>query len=646
MKCSNCNAEIPKDSKFCLECGTKIDGLMEESESQKKAPLAVELSLKKELDEGIVIKLIESLLERKDYHRLKDLEKDVIDHLKVEMYVLKSEELSLVKDMVIKHGETGRFSIDDLITKKLGGGRKAAILVTLLIVLGGAVVTEIVIPALGEKLMNEAPTAVITAPENNLVISTGQAVLLSAEASDKEDGSIQGSKMVWTSDRDGELGAGGSISVSSLSPGAHTITLTVADSKGAASSESIVITIEDRELLHELALTDTVNVAGEETNAYIRVWNPFLDASAPDKGWLELENPYYRIRVNLDHSYYLLYDKALKKDLLVYNDRVENPTDMLTGSDIGFADLDANNQVSSSTTALHDVDGIRKYTILYEDKNTGFILVGTEGWDFQVVDPNKGYDMEAEVMFGLFADKPYFVDATEINNLQAQGLARVNDKKNPNEVIKSWVLQGGYDSASIKGGDIDHLNRQVYEPYYEVQSLGGERKPWHAGSAEISKMFPDHVLLGDRLGGAVVFSLPQGVFRWDEGQDVYGGQVAAEFIIVVEQPEKAVAFTTEPVNRDSFLYDSKDYANIPGYAESFGDICRRYSLSCVGTINPKEYDVKRFAYVITLTSDWYEGSSNQVKAGVWRDADSALEDFKSYETLIYNQLSATKPLGG
>ena len=198
--------------------------------------------------------------------------------------------------------------------------------------------------------------------------------------------------------------------------------------------------------------------------------------------------------------------------------------DMLTGSDIGFADLDGNNQVPFSTTARDDVDGIRKYRILYEDKNTGFLLVGTEGWDFQVVDPNKGYDMEAEVMFGLFADKPYFIDATEVNNLQAQGLARENDKKNPSEVIKSWVLQGGYDSASIKGGDTDHLNRQVYEPYYVVQSLGGERKPWHAGSAEISKMFPDHVLLGDRLGGAVVFSLPQGVFRWDDSQDVYGGQ--------------------------------------------------------------------------------------------------------------------------
>jgi hypothetical protein len=646
MICSKCKAEIPKDSKFCLECGTKLDILKGESKPLKKELLALELDLKRKPDEETVIKIIESLMGRKDYNRLKDLEKDVISHLKVEMYVLKSDELSLVKDMVIKHGQTGRFSIDDVVVRKLGGGRKAAVLVTLLLVLGGAIVTEIVIPLLGEKLINEAPTAKITSPENLIVISTGQTVLLSAEASDKEDEHIPGSKFVWTSNQDGELGIGSSKSVSSLSPGVHTITLTVVDSKGAKGSESIVITIEDRELLYELKKTSTVNVAGTETSAYIRVWNPFLDASAPDKGWLELENPYYRIRVNLDHSYYLIYDKALKKDLLIFNDKVENKMDMLTGSDIGFADLDGNNQVPFSTTARDDVDGIRKYTVLYEDKNTGFILVSTEGWDFQVVDPGRGYDMEAEVMFGIFADMPYFIDATEINNLQAQGLARESEKKNPNEVIKSWVLQGGYDSASIKGGDTDHLNRQVYEPFYEVQSLGGERKPWHAGSTEISKMFPDHVLLGDRLGGAIVFSLPQGVFRWDDSQEVYGGQVVAEFIIMVEKPQKAVAFSVDPVSRESFLYDSKDYSTIPGYAESFGDICRKFSLSCVGTISPKEYEVKRFAYVISLTNDWYDGTSNKVKSDIWSDADVALEDFKRYENIIYQHFSSTKPLKG
>ncbi len=550
----------------------------------------------------------------------------------------------MIKDMVLKHGRTGKFSIDDAIIRKVGGGRKAAVLVTVLIVLLGAVVTEILVPMMGERIMNEPPTAHITSPVNNMVLSAGQVLLLTGTASDEEDEELLGSNFHWTSDIDGELGSGSSKSISTLTAGTHTITLTVKDSDGASVSESVVVKIEARKMMHELLLPKTVLVGGKEETAYIRVWEPLIDERAPSKGWLEMENPFYKISVNLDHSYYLIYDKALRKDILIYNDKVENKMDMLTGSDIGFADLDANNQVPYSTTARDDVDGIRRYTILYEDKAKGFLLVGTEGWDFQVVDPGSGYDMEAEVHFGIFADKPYFVDSTEIDNLQAQGSARPNEKKNPNEVTKSWVLTGEYSSASISGGDAEHLNKQVYEPYYEVQSLGGERKPWHAGSAEISKMFPDHVLIGDRLGGAVVFSLPQGRFRWDDSLGVAGGQVAAEFILAVERPEKGVAFSVDPVSRETFLYDSKDYATIPGYAESLGEICSRYKLSCVGTISAKDYDVKRFAYVVTLTDDWYDGSQNKVKDSVWAEADSALQDFKEYEDTIYQMLRSTRPL--
>jgi hypothetical protein len=618
----------------------------EEKPKDKGMPsIAMEIKHAKKLKESEVVGAIESLMGRTAYQTLKALEEDVAERLKKEGYDLKDNDIQLIKDMVIKHGHTGKFAIDDMIARKFGGGKRAALIVSIVLILIVAVVTEILIPMMGERLMNEPPTAQITSPENNIVLTAGQDILFSATAEDKEDEQILGSNFVWSSDTDGELGVGSSKSVSTLSPGTHTITLMVRDSKGAEDVESVVITIQERKILHEIMLPKTVTVGGKEEGAYIRVWEPLIDEAAPDKGWLEMENPFYSIKVNLDHSYYLLYDKALGKDLLIYNDKVENKMDMLTGADMGYGDLDGNNQVPFSTTARDDVDGIGRHQILYEDKNTGFLLIDTEGWDFQVVDPNKGYDVESEVMFGVFADKPYFIDATEVNNLQAQGAARRNDIKNPNTVIKSWVLTGEYDSASIKGGDTEHLNKIVYEPYYEVQSLAGEgRKPWHAGSAEISKMFPDHVLAGNRLGGSIIFSLPHGKFRWDDSQDVFGGQVVAEFLLSVERPQKAVAYTVNAVSRESFLYDAKDYATITGYAESLGEICERYGIGCIGTINPKDYKVKRFAYVITLTSGWYDASTNQVKAETWSEADSALEDFKKYEDIIYQQLRSTKPL--
>ncbi|RMF91781.1 MAG: tetratricopeptide repeat protein [Methanobacteriota archaeon] len=625
----------------------------EEAPKKKEMPsIAMEIKAAvKELDEAKVIKTIDSLMGRQEYHTLKALEEDAVERLKKEGYKLGEKELQLVKDMVIKHGHTGKFAIDDMIARKLGGGKKAAMIVTVVLVILGAVVTEILIPMMGEKLMNEPPVAQITSPEDNIVLTSGQTVVFKADAKDKEDGeNILGSNFVWSSSIDGELGRGRSISVSTLSPGTHTITLTVTDSKGAEDTESLVLTIQERKILHELKLPKRVNVNGKEEDAFIRVWEPLIDEKAPDKGWLEMETPFYSIKVNLDHSYYLLYDKVLGKDLLVYNDRVENPTDMLTGSDLGFADQEGNNKIQWGTTALHDPNGIGRYQILFEDRDAGFLLVDTEGWDIPGSgDPTEGFDAEAEVMFGLFADKPYFINADEFNNLQKLGLKQYSDEhlrqlRSPNEVVQTWVITGEYDYATIKGGDSDHLNGVMWAPWYEVNPIFGERKAWHAGSASISKQFPDHRLIGNKLGGAMIFSLPQGYFRWDDSKDVFGGQVVSEFLIIVEKPEKAVGFAVEPVNQLTFLYDSKDYATIEGYPESMTAICSRYGLSCIGTLDATDWDTKRFAYVITLTQDWYDARTNTVKEDTWSLADQGLADFHSYEDVILTQMKSTKPL--
>lgn len=630
MNCSECGWELKGTELFCPKCGNKL--------SLKKpitVPRATEMKLPSKPSEDDVFTAMERLMDKRSYQTLAALEKDTIAALKKDKFVIEKAERDLVRDIVLNRGHTGKFGFDDLIIRKLGGGKRAAIIVTLFVIIGGAVLTEILIPMMGERLINEPPAATIITPSDRTTLSIGQNLVLKAEAKDKEDDELLGSNFIWSSSLDGELGVGKSISTDNLSPGTHTISLKVQDSQGGEDIESVVVSIMDRNLLHDL----------EVGEGFVKIWEPLIDEKAPSKGWLEIENPYYKIRINLDHSYYLLFDKTIGKEVLLYNDRVDNKMDMLTGSDIGYADLDGNNQVPFSTTARDDPDGIRRYAILYEDRAGGFVLIGTEGWDFQLRDPNKGYDVESEVMFGVFAEKPYFIDATEVSNLQSLGIEKENPTKNPNEIVKSWVLDGEYDSASIMGGDREHLNKEIYEPFYSVQMLSGERKPWHAGSAEISKMFPDHVLLGDRFGGAVVFSLPRGVFRWDESQGVYGGQVAAEFILAVEKPEKAVAFSIDPVSRETFLYDAKDYSTIPGYAESLGEICDRYEIPCLGTIDSKDYRTKRFAYVISLTKDWYDGAGNSVKPHIWSDADDALKDFKAYEALVYKQLESTKPLG-
>ncbi|MEE8358946.1 MAG: zinc-ribbon domain-containing protein [Candidatus Hydrothermarchaeales archaeon] len=515
----------------------------------------------RQVDDYIVRGVIDKLLNKKDYKSLDELKLDVVDKLK-KNYSLSKGDMAFIGAEIKRRGYTGRFRIDDILAEKVGGrGRLMAIVISALMFISmaafGGVIEEVVVG----RLINEAPSIEIQEPLNNLEVSYGQAITFIGMSEDKEDKVLDGSSMYWRSNIDGDLGTGNSFSTDALSVGEHTITLTGEDSGGKDNSQSIVLKILARGLIYEMNLDKTVVVNGKEEKAYIKVWEPLINSEAPKKGWLEMENPFYKIKVNLDRSYYLLYDKLNQIDLFVFNDKVENPIDMLTGSDLGYADHSGNNVVQWSTTGRDDADGIGRHQILFEDKQNGFLIITTEGWDFITGDITRGYDVEAEVVFGLFADKPYFINADEFNNLQNLGIVQTKRQyRNPDEVIHSWVLTGKYDSAVIKGGDRNHLNLITWEPFYEVQTIAFKgRKVWHDGSATFSKMFPTHRLIGDKFGGAIIFSLPEGKFRFDDSLGVYGDQVTTEFIIGVDSPEKATAFTTEAVNEYAFFYDTETY---------------------------------------------------------------------------------------
>jgi hypothetical protein len=75
------------------------------------------------------------------------------------------------------------------------------------------------------------PQAVISSPQDGAVIPPGMPVMFSGHAFDREDGTLPGSSLSWSSDRDGFLGSGDQV-LASLSPGWHTITLTATDSNG------------------------------------------------------------------------------------------------------------------------------------------------------------------------------------------------------------------------------------------------------------------------------------------------------------------------------------------------------------------------------------------------------------------------------
>lgn len=90
---------------------------------------------------------------------------------------------------------------------------------------------------------NKAPVVQLIGPADGSTYAAGRPVSLEADAQDVEDGALSDSAFSWSSSRDGQLGTGQVLSTRSLSIGQHTITLTVRDSAGAASTKSLTATI-------------------------------------------------------------------------------------------------------------------------------------------------------------------------------------------------------------------------------------------------------------------------------------------------------------------------------------------------------------------------------------------------------------------
>ncbi len=115
---------------------------------------------------------------------------------------------------------------------------------------------------------NTFPVAAITAPKGDMSFNVGEVVTFTGTGTDTEDGELTDSSLVWSSDQDGGLGTGGTITVDTLSQGEHIITLTVTDSKSSSTSAFIIVTVGSASSSPSVVISSPVDSTTDDGTAF------------------------------------------------------------------------------------------------------------------------------------------------------------------------------------------------------------------------------------------------------------------------------------------------------------------------------------------------------------------------------------------
>jgi hypothetical protein len=90
---------------------------------------------------------------------------------------------------------------------------------------------------------NHVPQIAISSPVEGATVAISQTVAFGGSAYDPDTGTMEAAQLSWTSDRDGALGQGSSLSLANLSVGAHTITFRADDGVGGVATATVHVTV-------------------------------------------------------------------------------------------------------------------------------------------------------------------------------------------------------------------------------------------------------------------------------------------------------------------------------------------------------------------------------------------------------------------
>jgi PKD repeat protein len=106
---------------------------------------------------------------------------------------------------------------------------------------------------------NQPPTIMITAPATNTTVFAGASVTFTGTGSDAEDGTLTGTALTWSSSRDGALGSGTSLTTTTLTVGAHFVTLVGTDSGGNTGTATVALHVLPQNTAPTVSITAPAN---------------------------------------------------------------------------------------------------------------------------------------------------------------------------------------------------------------------------------------------------------------------------------------------------------------------------------------------------------------------------------------------------
>lgn len=137
---------------------------------------------------------------------------------------------------------------------------------------------------------DKAPVLTIISPENSSHFFLNRRILFEGSGYDEEDGMVADDLLTWTSNVDGFLGTGRTITIKNLTAGVHTITLSAEDTDGNPGTASVSITV------YAVKDSDGDGI-GDDVDA-----EPWIDNTPPTFDFGDCTPVYNEYRYNIVHN--------------------------------------------------------------------------------------------------------------------------------------------------------------------------------------------------------------------------------------------------------------------------------------------------------------------------------------------------------